>query len=92
MMPYTVATKLLCPWDSPEYWSGLPFSSPEDLLNPGMEPNLLSLLHWQVGSLPLVPLGKPALQRLKGEDAYPINTEFLNNMHVPIFKTCFDNP
>ena len=30
--------RLLCPWDSPwqEYWSGLPFPSPEDLPNPGM--------------------------------------------------------
>ena len=25
----------------------------------GLNPNLLSLLKWQIGSLPLVPLGKP---------------------------------
>ena len=42
-----------------EYWSGLPFPSPGDFPNPGMELCLLSLLHWQVGSLPLVPPGKP---------------------------------
>ena len=32
--------RLLCPWDFPswEYWSGLPFPSPEDLPNPGIEP------------------------------------------------------
>ena len=30
--------RLLCPWDSQEYWSGLPFSSPRDLPDPGMEP------------------------------------------------------
>ena len=42
-----------------KYWSGLPFPSPGDLPNPGTEPASLSLLHWQVGSLPLVPPGKP---------------------------------
>ena len=36
-------TRLLCPWDSPGqgYWSGLPVPSPEDLLDPGIEPSLL---------------------------------------------------
>ena len=33
-----------------EYWSGLPFPPPGDLLNPGIE---LCLLHWQADSLPL---------------------------------------
>ena len=42
-----------------EYWSGLPFPSPGDLPDPGMEPSSLRLLHWQVDSLPLVPPGKP---------------------------------
>ena len=39
-------TRLLCPWDFPGqgYWSGLPFPSPEDLPNPGIEPGLL---HWR---------------------------------------------
>ena len=32
-----------------EYWSGLPFSSPGDLLNPGIEPRSPTL---QVDSLP----------------------------------------
>ena len=33
--------------------------SPGDLPDPGTEPgSLMSLLHWQVGSLPLVPTGK----------------------------------
>ena len=43
-----------------EHWSGLPFPSPGDLPNPGIEPSyphLLCLLHWQAGSLPLVPPG-----------------------------------
>ena len=38
-----------------EYWSRLPFSLPGDL----PDPYLLRLLHWQVDSLPLAPLGKP---------------------------------
>ena len=41
-----------------EYWSELPFPSPEDLLDPGSNWCLLVLLNWQVGSLPLAPPGK----------------------------------
>ena len=41
-----------------EYWSGLPFPSPEDLPDPGIES---PLLYWQVGPLPLAPPGKPKL-------------------------------
>ena len=39
-----------------EYWSGLPFLSPGDLPDPGME---LGLLDWQVDSLLSEPPGKP---------------------------------
>ena len=49
-----------------EYWNGLPFPSPVDIPNPGIElvldiPNtsLLCLLHWQVDSLPLHHLASP---------------------------------
>ena len=42
-----------------EYWSGLPFPPPEDLLNPGINLRLLHLLHWQADSLPLSHLGSP---------------------------------
>ena len=42
-----------------EYWSGLPFSSPADLPNPGIEPTSLVPLHWQADSLLLAPPGKP---------------------------------
>ena len=43
-----------------EYWSRLPCPPPGDLPNPRIEPSsLTSLLHWQVGSLPLAPPGKP---------------------------------
>ena len=39
-----------------EYWSGLPFPPPGDVLNPGMEPASPALA---VGILPLSPHGKP---------------------------------
>ena len=49
-----------------EYCSGLPFLSPGDLPNSGLEPALLLFLHWQVDPLPLSHLGRPpqSLQRL----------------------------
>ena len=42
-----------------EYWSGLPCPPPGDLPDPGIELRLLCLQHWQAGSLPLRPPGKP---------------------------------
>ena len=39
-----------------EYWSGLPFPSPGDLPNPGIEPRSPTL---QADSLPAEPPGKP---------------------------------
>ena len=40
----------------PEYWSGLPFPSPGELPDPGMEPGLL---HWQADAVPPSHLGSP---------------------------------
>ena len=40
----------------PEYWSGLPFPSPEDLPDTGIEPRSPTL---QADSLPAEPPGKP---------------------------------
>ena len=46
-----------CSWDSgQEYWNGLPFPSPGDLPNPGIEPQSPAL---QVDSLPSEPPGTP---------------------------------
>ena len=42
-----------------EYTSGLPFPSPGDLPDSGIKHTSLMSLHWQAGSLLLVPLGKP---------------------------------
>ena len=41
-----------------EYWSGLPFPSPEELLDPGIKPGSPAL---QVDSLPSEPPGKPSI-------------------------------
>ena len=41
-----------------EYWSGLPFPSPEDLPNPGIEPRSPAL---QADSLPFEPQGSPLI-------------------------------
>ena len=41
---------------------GLPFPSPGDLPNPGIE--LQCLLQWQVGSSPLGPLGSPTYMKI----------------------------
>ena len=60
MTPWTVATRLLCPWDSfsrQEYWSGLPCPTPGDLPNPGTEHRPLTL---QADSSQSEPPGKPS--------------------------------
>ena len=49
-------------FSSQEHWSELPFLPPGDLPGPRIEPaSLLSLLHWQMDSLPLSHLGNPSL-------------------------------
>ena len=56
--PWTVAHQapLSMGFSRQEYWSGLPYPSPGDLPVPGVESESL---HWQAGSLPLAPPGKP---------------------------------
>ena len=46
-----------------EYWSGLPFPPPGILPNQGLNLCLSCVLHWQAGSLPLAPPGKPTAPR-----------------------------
>ena len=50
-----------CPWDSPGKNAGMGCWALLQGLSPtqGLNLPLLCLLHWQVGSLPLVPPGKP---------------------------------
>ena len=56
--PWIVAcpASLSMDYSRPDYWSGLPFPSPGDLPNPGIEPRSSAL---QVDSLPSEPPGKP---------------------------------
>ena len=57
-IPWTVAHQapLSMGFSRPEYWSGLPFPSPEDLPNPGIEPRFPTL---QADALTSEPPGKP---------------------------------
>ena len=52
--------RLLCPWDFPGKNTGVGccFLLQGILLIQGSDPHFLSLLHWEVGSLPLAPPGK----------------------------------
>ena len=58
--PWTVAyhVPLSMGFPGQEYWSGLPFPSPGDLPDPGIEPRSPVL---QMDSLPSEPPGKPIL-------------------------------
>jgi len=53
--------RFLCPWDSPGKSTGVDhFALLQGIfLTQGLNPRLLSVLHWQAGSLPLSPPGKP---------------------------------
>ena len=54
-------SRLLCPWDSPGKNTGVGghFLLQRIFPTQGSNPHLFCLLHWQMGSLPLVPPGKP---------------------------------
>ena len=60
-------TRLLCPWNFPGKNTGMGCHFLLQGIFPiqGSNPSLLCLLHWQVGSLPTVPPGKPKVT-LKG--------------------------
>ena len=69
MSPWTVAHQASLSMGFPrlEYWSGLPFPSPGDLLDPEIEPRSLA---WQVDSLPLSQLGSPLKKGLDLKNRY----------------------
>ena len=60
MTSWAVARQALA-WEfsRQEHWSGLPFPSPEDLPDPGIEPMSLASPAMQADSLLSEPLGKP---------------------------------
>ena len=67
-----------------EYWSGLPFPPPQALPTQGSNPHLLSLLHWQVDSLPLCHLGNP-IKYLLPYNKLPKNLMTENNIHFILY-------
>ena len=56
--------RLHCPWDFPGKNTGVSchFLLQGIFQTQGLNPHFLHLLHWQVGSLPLMPPGKPKYQ------------------------------
>ena len=58
--PWTVTHQapLSMEFSRQEYWSRLTFTSPGDLLSPGIKPMCLATPAWQMGSLPGQSLGK----------------------------------
>ena len=73
-----------------EYWSGLLCPPPGDLPTQGPNPSLLCLLHWQVGSLALVPSGKPikTVAAVKTQSSPELN--FFNVYHIQPFCNAQD--
>ena len=62
------------------YWRGLPFSAPGDLPDPGIQPHLRHLLHWQADSLAV-----SHLHIVNGD----LNNQFHQSLHfqsAAIFK------
>ena len=64
MTPWTVACQapLFMEFSRQEYWSGLPFPTPGDLPDPGIEPGSPTL---QADSLPFEPLGEFTVEAYK---------------------------
>ena len=82
-----------------EYWNGLPCPPPGDLPAPGIEPASLTFPALAVGSLPLMPTGKPhrddtcmEIMVLQGSvggvialtDVSPVGGEMRGDSHVGV--------
>ena len=67
MTPWTVARQAPLSMGFPrqEYWSGLPFPPPQDLLDPGIEPESLALAS---GFFITEPPGKPGVVICSNQD------------------------
>ena len=59
-----------------EYWSGLPFPSPGDLPDPGIEPRSPSL---QADALTSEPPGKPHEDEIRLKELFAANSNLRNN-------------
>ena len=91
MRPYGLQpARLLCPWDSPGKSTGVGCHAllQEIFLSQGSNPHLLCLLHWQVGSLPLAPPGKPRQQGASFQFLIvtfpPNNFQSISNENQPV--------
>ena len=79
---------LLCLWgfSRQEYWSGLPWSSPGDLLNPGIGSRSPTL---QVGSLLSEPPGKPIWSSTSTSGYFPQENKNTNSKrHTHAYVHC----
>ena len=82
LQPYGLQhTRLLCPrgFSRQEYWSRLPFPSPGDLSNPGIEHASLMSPALEAGSLPPEPPGK--FFTVAAPVCVPSNATFLLRPH-----------
>ena len=77
----------LCPWNSPGKNTGVGCHAlfQRMSLTQGPNPCLLSLLNWQVGSLPLVPPGKPVCDYL----CIQISSFCKDTTPISIRSSCF---
>ena len=70
-----------------EYWSGSLCPPPGDLPDPGFEPLLLCLLHWQAGSLQLSHWGSPVIAQVNlnsgNQEVYVFQKQRVENL---VFK------
>ena len=79
--PWTVATRLFCPWDfqGKNTGAGCHFFLQGTFPTQGSNPCLLYLRHWQADSLPLCHLGSPVVAIIcSALSAYP----FKGNTHL----------
>jgi hypothetical protein len=94
--PWTLAHQfpLSMGFSRQEYWSGLPFPSPGDLTNPGIEPKSPVSSALQTDSLPTEPSGKSSL----GLGGGFLKTKFIGqgffSAHWGVFKdtNAWDTP
>ena len=82
--PWTVAHQAFpsMGFSRQEYWSGLPFPSPGDLLDPGIEPRSPIL---QADTLTSEPPGKPLVSGILFKIYLNICLTWKNNQEVSIF-------
>ena len=80
-------TRLLCPWDPSGKNTRVGCLLQRIFPTQGLNPHLLCLLHWQVGSLSLGPRGKPQIQSSKYQNDSCVcehnNIDFLS-MYSPL--------